>query len=154
MMEPASRARAVAALVVALAAGLVGAGCAGPRPDGGPAGDAPAARFGTVTVTEADAGRRIVALRGQRIEVRLASRPGRGYTVRLGSVIEPTLARDGPVRYVDDAEYQVRDGATNFEVWRFRAQASGETALRFDFRRDWETTGPAGLSVEFPVQVR
>ncbi len=111
------------------------------------------ARFGVIIATEQDLGRPLVAKVGERIEFRLASRAGRGQRIRLGSVVTPTLVQDGPVRYVDDTQQQMRDGATNLEIWRFRAVAAGAVTVAFDLRREWETMGPAPESLRFNVSV-
>jgi len=90
--------------------------------------------------TEQDDGASISLSPGEVFEVRLAENPTTGYRWYLGewdrSVLE--LARD---------EFRPpgtpRPGAGGEHVWEFAARAPGQCALRFAYRRGWESATPA-----------
>ncbi|MGE0801003.1 MAG: protease inhibitor I42 family protein [Lautropia sp.] len=145
---------AAGTLAAALLAAALAAGCAG-RGEQRPPDPVPAAAFGVVKVFESHSGQSIQLEVGQILEVWLRAYPAQGIEIKLGSVLAPTLSQHGKPRYLDESEWrQVANSPFPHEVWQFRAERPGAVKLRLDYRRQWETIGPAARSAVYDVTVR
>jgi inhibitor of cysteine peptidase len=104
----------------------------------------------TVYVTEAESGRTIVLSVGQELVITLASNPTTGYNWSHQSS-SPNVLRVAEEKYVATEPVLIGSGGEHRVV--FSAAATGQTTLRFEYRRPWETAAPAEQVVEYDVQV-
>lgn len=97
----------------------------------------------TRSVTADDSGAEVALAHGQRLFVRLPSKPDSGYEWKL---FEPMIG-------VVKAEGAPQSG-TDTELWTFTPVRDGEQALRFEYRRprDYDAA-PAGV-VAYQVSVK
>lgn len=111
-------------------AGLLGlaslAGCAAQQPP--------------LQVSEADSGKVVTLQPGQTLEVHLKSQGGTGYQWTRTNESAGILAAEGELEKVraDNAQ----PGASQDEVWRFRADKPGQEDLTLEYHRPWEVAVP------------
>jgi inhibitor of cysteine peptidase len=104
-----------------------------------------------VTVTEKDQGHTVQVGRGDTLIVRLAAQLGTGYGWHvskndariLQSLGEPSLERQG----------EGKPGGVETQVFRFRAAASGKSALTLAYSRPWEKDRPPTKTYGITVEV-
>ncbi len=100
------------------------------------ASSADPARQSTRQLTEADAGKTVDLSAGQRLEVVLSGNPTTGYSWQVASVDKSVLKSLGDPKYKADTKAVGSGGAYTFA---FQGAARGQTALKLDYRRPWET---------------
>ena len=103
-----------------------------------------------VHVDENDSGRAIMLAVDQELVVTLASNPSTGYTWSFQLTREGVIAANGSE--YDPTEPQI-PGSGGRERFRFIAVESGQTTLRFEYRRPWETDTPPAQTVTYDVVV-
>lgn len=110
---------------------LVG-GCAGMRDP-----------FRPKTVTADRPSEPIVLAHGQRLVVRLPTKPDTGYEWRLYEPLGAAIKPEGPPA-----------AAAGVELWTFTPVRDGEQTLRFEYRRARDYEARPAESVAYPVTVR
>ncbi|MBP7934256.1 MAG: protease inhibitor I42 family protein [Phycisphaerae bacterium] len=117
----------------------------------GSAGCLPASSGTVLRLTEQDNGTTAAISLGTRIEVVLSSNPSTGYGWQLTNVNQAILEKTGNA-YIPPSN--TMPGASGTEQWDFSGRAAGQTPLRMEYRRPWESTEfPAARSFSVTVTV-
>jgi inhibitor of cysteine peptidase len=103
-----------------------------------------------MVVGQGEAGRTIVLRVGQQLVVGLSGNPTTGFAWSYQSSADDVLRASGH-EYLPAQPVLAGSGGT--ERFRFTAAARGHTALRFEYRRPWETGVPPAQVVEYAVVV-
>ena len=129
---------------------LLSACASGPATGGGPPSDT-LPDDGIVR----PAGTAPVAMRvGQVLEIALMSNASTGYQWEFTADGAPVLARTpGPATPPPMDTQPPMPGASSIARWWFRAEKAGETTVRLEYRRPWETLSPVDV-VEYRIEVR
>lgn len=118
---------------------LTTTGCSAPKP---------------ASLTAADNGRTIEVPRGTEVLVSLESNRTTGFSWTLAGPMSGPLQQDGDPIYVPDRASTGAVGVGGIETWRFRAAATGEQRLAFEYRRPFEKELAPARSVTIDVRVR
>jgi predicted secreted protein len=111
---------------------LLAGGCAGMRDP-----------FRPKTVTAEKPSEPIALAHGQRLMVRLPTKPDTGYEWRLYEPLSAAIKPEGPPA-----------SAAGVELWTFTPVRDGEQTLRFEYRRPRGHDVQPAESVAYPVTVR
>ena len=96
-----------------------------------------------VDVDEEDNGNTIHVLPGETIRVRLRSNPSTGFSWALGPMEEGMFETSGESEFEADPHREGEAGYGGCEIWKFKAEQSGETELSLFYARSWEDKEPA-----------
>ena len=96
-----------------------------------------------VDVDEEDNGNTIHVLPGETIRVRLRSNPSTGFSWALGPMEEGMFETRGESEFEADPHREGEAGYGGCEIWKFKAEQSGETELSLFYARSWEDKEPA-----------
>lgn len=99
--------------------------------------------FQPKTVTAQAPGAVIELAHGQRLVVRLPTKPDAGYEWRLYEPLSAAIKPEGPPAAAPDVE-----------LWTFTPVRDGEQTLRFEYRRPRDYEAAPAASVAYPVTVR
>lgn len=125
-------ARNLLAVLAALSATILLAGCAASRPP--------------VTASDLDAQAPIRLRVGQPLAITLPADRDAGYAWHLAQTTLDALALDGDPTYTAETGSGANAGAAGSEVWRFVAVRRGRDELRFEYRVETATDGTAGAA--------
>ncbi len=89
--------------------------------------------------------------KGQVLVVSLESNPSTGYSWQVAQVDQAVLKQLGDPKFETPASSSGVVGAPGTEVFRFEAAGQGQTTLKLEYRRPWET-GVAPIKT-FTLQV-
>ncbi|MBN1289651.1 MAG: protease inhibitor I42 family protein [Actinobacteria bacterium] len=130
--------------VVAVAAAVFFSGC-GTKEDTDGGGDS-----GTVSEEREDTTKSITTEVDKEFAVHLAGNAGTGYAWTLAEEPDPEmLTKVWEDTYVHD----LKPGAENIQVFKFKALAEGSTDLKFHYARSWETDVPPEKTRTFSVTI-
>lgn len=92
-------------------------------------------------------GRDVWLIVEEELEVTLVENASAGYLWFL-TPPDPAI-----VKVVDEAAHRggASPGAPGARIWRLKAAGPGDTRLRFDTRRSWETTGSRSFQITLHV---
>lgn len=99
--------------------------------------------FRLKTVTADRPSEPIALAHGQRLVVRLPTKPDTGYEWRLYEPLGAAIKPEGPPT-----------AAAGVELWTFTPVRDGEQTLRFEYRRARDYEARPAESVAYPVTVR
>jgi predicted secreted protein len=105
----------------------------------------------SLRLEERDAGRSVELQRGKRVTLRLEANRSAGYRWSLAE------SGDGGLEQIGEPYYAVEKavpGGGGAEYWTFRATRAGQKALRFEYRRPWESDKPAAKGLSYTINVR
>lgn len=128
---------ALAVLVVA-AVGAMASGCGGSQAGG------------VVKADKSAAGSTVTMKVGQTLEVTLEGNPSTGYEWTVAAPAGTALEQVGEAEFKSQSTLT---GAPGTYLFRFKAKAKGETELKFEYKRSWETT-PQDEKLSFKVSVK
>jgi inhibitor of cysteine peptidase len=136
-MDKFGRRQGIAAIVLVLmiiGAALASAGCGG-KAD---------AANGPVKLTEADNGKAVTVKAGDLVQVILAGNPTTGYswTTSLSAKDAAVLQQQGDAVYAQQSPDSTIVGAGGTFTFTFKAAASGQVVLKFNYSRSWESVPP------------
>ena len=115
------------------------------------AGCLPASSGTIVRLTEQNDGGTTAISVGTQVEVSLSSNPSTGYSWQLINVDQAILEKTGN-DYIQPSN--IVPGASGTEQWNFTGRAAGQTPLRLEYRRSWESTDlPAARTFTATVTV-
>ena len=106
----------------------------------------------TAVVTDKDNGRQIVIAKGGTLVVRLEATPGTGHSWKLVKINPELLKALGESTFEGSGGRIL--GATEHQVFRFEAQASGASVLEMHYLRPWEKDVPPLRTYRITVEVR
>jgi len=104
-----------------------------------------------IDLTEAESGRTVRVSVGQGVVVTLTSNPSTGYSWSFRCAPAEALETVGEPEYLPDQP--VRPGSGGRMRYRFTATLKGEAALRFEYRRSWETDVPPARAATYTLVV-
>jgi inhibitor of cysteine peptidase len=108
-----------------------------------------AAAEAAITVTKAQSGQTIALQVGDIVQIELPTRGGTGYNWQVNTPGAPYLKlRSQSTRAVGET----RPGSPMMQVWRFQAEAAGETEIHLAYYRPWEGVGKA--KDHFRIKIR
>ena len=96
-----------------------------------------------VDVDEENNGNTIHVLPGETIRVKLRSNPSTGYSWELGPIEDGILETSGESEFEADPHREGEAGYGGCEIWKFKAEQSGETEISLFYARSWEDKEPA-----------
>ena len=96
-----------------------------------------------VDVNEENNGNTIRILPGEIIRVKLRSNPSTGFSWALGPIEDGMLETSGESMFEADAHREGEAGYGGCEIWKFKAEQSGETDISLFYARSWEDREPA-----------
>jgi inhibitor of cysteine peptidase len=103
------------------------------------------------TVTETDNGRKVLVPLDSVLEVKLETRLGTGYSWK---VVEFNA---GVLEFLEDSVVKASGeklvGTKEHHLFRFRAKATGLTALKMHYHRQWEKDVPPLKTYEIKLQI-
>lgn len=108
-------------------------------------------RAAVVTVTEKENTGGVVVPKGNLLAVTLPIVPGTGYGWRIVGVDAKSLEL---VNQSMTPATTSMPGATEQQVFVFRARGAGSTSLTLEYARSWERTKPAAKTYNLTVDVR
>jgi inhibitor of cysteine peptidase len=94
-----------------------------------------------VDVEEGNNGDTIHVLPGETIRVRLRSNPSTGFSWELGPIEDGFFEVESKFEADPHREYEAGYGGC--EIWKFKAERSGETEISLFYARSWEDKEPA-----------
>jgi inhibitor of cysteine peptidase len=106
----------------------------------------------TVTVTNADNGRKLTLVRGDILVVALPSTPGTGFGWKVAHIDRDVLRQSGKPALVQRS--RPMPGAPATQVFRFDAARRGSTRLDLVYMRPWERGVPPARAFRLLVRVR
>ncbi len=109
----------------------------------------PGRNFVTVKITT-DTGVVVTMKVGQTLEVTLEGNPSTGYEWTVAAPAGTALEQVGEAEFKSQSTLT---GAPGTYLFRFKAKAKGETELKFEYKRSWETT-PQDEKLSFKVSVK
>lgn len=95
----------------------------------------------SVDVEEEDNGDTIHVLPGETIRVKLRSNPSTGFSWELGPIEEGFFEVES--KFEADPHREGEAGYGGCEIWKFKAEQSGETDISLFYARSWEDKDPA-----------
>ena len=96
-----------------------------------------------VDVKEDDNGKTIHVLPGETIRIKLRSNPSTGFSWALGPIEEGMFETSGESVFEADSHREGEVGYGGCEIWKLRAERSGETEISLFYARSWEDKDPA-----------
>ncbi len=105
----------------------------------------------TVTVTDKDNGGQVSIAKGGVLVVRLEVTSGTGYSWALVKSDAPQLKELGKSSI--EKPKDSKPGATETQVFRFKAVGAGSTTLEFHYARPWEKNTPPAKTFQVEVTV-
>ena len=106
-----------------------------------------------VDVSEEGNGNTIHVLPGEMIRVKLRSNPSTGFSWALGPLEEGMLETSGESEFEADPHREGEAGYGGCEIWKFKAEQSGETEISLTYERPWEDDRPAAKSFKLHVVI-
>lgn len=94
----------------------------------------------------------IVLAPGQTLRVHLPASPATGFSWTLEDPLSSVLRLNGDPGFAPTTAN--KPGASAMQTWHFRAESPGRTALRFAYRRPWETTAAPAKTMVYDLIVR
>jgi inhibitor of cysteine peptidase len=105
-------------------------------------------------LTNAADGTRIAIKRGGELKVILDASITTGFQWQSPTNPAPVMSAIGTPIYVAKAADPRFVGGGGMNIFRFRAEAPGQIALQFEYRRSWETTVPPAKTLRYDVVVQ
>jgi inhibitor of cysteine peptidase len=102
-------------------------------------------------VTKADNGKTVEVTKGSDLKVVLESNPTTGYKWEVKEVDASILKQAGEAAYKADSDAV---GAGGKETFTFNAVGAGQTTLKMEYRRPWETEEPAVETFAITIVVK
>lgn len=102
-------------------------------------------------ITEADNGKTVEVAKGNDLKVVLESNPTTGYSWQVKEVNASILKQVGDPEFKPDSS---AIGAGGKETLTFNAASAGQTTLKLEYRRPWETEEPAVNTFTLTVVVK
>ena len=102
-------------------------------------------------VDEKNSGDTIHILPGETIRVRLRSNPSTGFSWALGPIEEGVFDVESTFEADPHREYEAGYGGC--EIWKFKAERSGETEISLVYARPWEDDKPAAKTFGLHVVI-
>jgi len=130
--------RVAVAIIVLVAVGAMAAGCGSSQTGG------------VVKADKSAAGSTVAMKVGQTLEVTLEGNPTTGYEWTVQAPSGTALEQVGKAEFKPQSTLA---GAPGTYLFRFKAKAKGETELKFDYKRSWETT-PQDEKLSLKVSVK
>ena len=96
-----------------------------------------------VDVDEEDNGNTIHVLPGETIRVKLRSNPSTGFSWALGPIEDGMFETNGESEFEANPHGEGEVGYGGCEIWKFKAERSGETEISLFYARSWEDKDPA-----------
>ena len=96
-----------------------------------------------IDVDEDDNGDTVHVLPGETIRVKLRSNPSTGFSWALGPIEEGMLETSGESEFIANPHREGEAGYGGCDIWKFKAEQSGETELSLFYARSWEDKEPA-----------
>ncbi len=128
-------------VAVAVVAAILFASCSKSK-NGTPSNPNPSSgKF--VDVDEESDGKTIHVLPGETIRVKLRSNPSTGFSWQLGPLEEGMLETSGENEFVANPHREGEAGYGGCEIWKFKAEQSGETEISLFYARPWEDEKPS-----------
>ena len=106
-----------------------------------------------VDVDEESNGNTIHVLPGETIRVKLRSNPSTGFSWALGPLEEGILETGGESEFAADPHREGEAGYGGCEIWKFKAEQSGETDISLTYERPWEDERPAARTFRLHVVI-
>jgi len=106
-----------------------------------------------VDVDEHNSGNTIHILPGETIRVKLRSNPSTGFSWALGPIEEGKLETSGESTFEADPHREGEAGYGGCEIWKFKAEQSGETDISLSYERPWEDERPAAKTFKLHVVI-
>ena len=106
----------------------------------------------TVIVTDKDNGAKVTIAKGGVVVVRLEVTSGTGYSWAVAKSDAPQLKALG--RSSREKSKDSKPGATETQIFRFKAAAAGSTTLEFHYARPWEKTTPPAKTFQVQIAVQ
>lgn len=104
-----------------------------------------------VDVDEKDNGNTIHVLPGKTIRVKLRSNPSTGFSWALGPIEDGFF--DIESKFEADPHREYEAGYGGYEIWKFKAEQSGETDISLSYERPWEDERPAAKTFSLHVVI-
>ena len=102
-----------------------------------------------VDVDEHNSGDTIHVLPGETIRVKLRSNPSTGFSWALGPMEDGFFEVENKFEADPHKEYEAGYGGC--EIWKFKAEQSGETEISLSYARSWEDERPAAKTFKLHV---
>ncbi len=102
-------------------------------------------------ITKADNGKTIEVAKGSEVKVVLESNPTTGYSWQVKEVDAVILKQVGEAQFKADSSAV---GAGGKETFTFNAASAGQTTLKMEYRRPWETDAPAAETFAVTIVVK
>lgn len=102
-----------------------------------------------LAVTQADAGKSVGLVVGQRLSVHLSEQAGTGYEWLTASDSTPLLKFENS----SVGSGATMPGGAQIQVLVYSASAAGKGTLKIDYRRSWEKDQPAAKSFSIAVTI-
>ncbi len=96
-----------------------------------------------VDVDEENNGNTIHVLPGETIRIKLRSNPSTGFSWALGPIEEEMFETGGASEFEANPHREGEAGYGGREIWKFKAERSGETEISLVYARSWEDKEPA-----------
>lgn len=106
-----------------------------------------------VDVDEENTGNTIHVLPGETIRIKLRSNPSTGFSWALGPLEEGMLETSGESEFEADPHREGEAGYGGCEIWKFKAEQSGETEISLVYARPWEDEKPAAKTFKLHVVI-
>ena len=106
-----------------------------------------------VDVKEENNGNTIHILPGETIRVKLRSNPSTGFSWALGPIEDGMLETSGESEFEADPHKEYEVGYGGCEIWKFKAEQSGETDISLVYARPWEDERPAAKTFNLHVVI-
>ena len=104
-----------------------------------------------VDVDEHNSSDTIHVLPGETIRVKLRSNPSTGFSWALGPIEDGFF--DVESRFEADPHREGEAGYGGCEIWKFKAEQSGETDISLSYERPWEDERPAAKTFKLHVVI-
>ena len=104
-----------------------------------------------VDVDEQNSGDTIQVLPGETIRVKLRSNPSTGFSWALGPIEDGFFEVESEFEADPHREYEAGYGGC--EIWKFKAEQSGETEISLTYARPWEDDKPAAKTFKLHVVI-
>ena len=106
-----------------------------------------------VDVEEENNGKTIHVLPGETIRVKLRSNPSTGFSWALGPLEEGMFETSGESEFEADSHREGEVGYGGCEIWKFKAERSGETDISLIYARPWEDERPDARTFKLHVVI-
>ncbi|MBU0490493.1 MAG: protease inhibitor I42 family protein [Chloroflexi bacterium] len=102
-------------------------------------------------ITQADNGKTIEVNQGSEVKVVLVSNPTTGYSWQVAEVDAKVLQQVGEAQFKADSD---AIGAGGKETFTFKAAGAGQTTLKMEYKRPWETDVAAAETFVVTIVVK